>query len=111
MGTRIAILRGGRIVQFDRPEAILAQPADAFVEAFVGGDRALKRLALMPVARHAIPGAAPANAPRLARNANLRQALSVLLAADRDVACVETGQGEAVITLEAIRSALNGAGR
>jgi osmoprotectant transport system ATP-binding protein len=111
MGTRIAILRGGRLVQFDRPEAILAQPADAFVEAFVGGDRALKRLALMPAARYATPGAAPADAPRLARNANLRQALSVLLAADRDVACVETGQGEAVITLEAIRSALNGARR
>ena len=44
MGTRIAILRAGRLVQFDRPETILAHPADAFVETFVGNDRALKRL-------------------------------------------------------------------
>jgi osmoprotectant transport system ATP-binding protein len=41
MGTRIAIPRAGRLVQFDRPETILAHPADAFVEAFVGSDRAL----------------------------------------------------------------------
>ena len=32
MGTRIAILRAGRLVQYDTPEAILARPADAFVE-------------------------------------------------------------------------------
>src|SRR5678816_2163785 len=38
MGTRIAILRAGRLVQFDRPEAILAQPVNAFVETFVGSD-------------------------------------------------------------------------
>ena len=46
MGDRIAILRDGALVQYDTPEAILARPADAFVEAFVGTDRALKRLAL-----------------------------------------------------------------
>ena len=47
MGDRIAILRDGALVQYDTPEAILARPADAFVEAFVGTDRALKRLALI----------------------------------------------------------------
>ncbi|MBK7473706.1 MAG: ATP-binding cassette domain-containing protein [Betaproteobacteria bacterium] len=44
MGDRIAILREGRVVQYDTPEAILARPANAFVEEFVGQDRALKRL-------------------------------------------------------------------
>ena len=48
MGDRIAILKDGALVQYDTPEAILAAPADAFVEAFVGADRALKRLALIP---------------------------------------------------------------
>ena len=47
MGDRIAILRDGALVQYDTPEAILARPADAFVESFVGTDRALKRLALI----------------------------------------------------------------
>src|SRR5205085_5210724 len=32
MGDRIAILRAGRLVQYDTPEAILARPADAFVD-------------------------------------------------------------------------------
>ena len=108
MGTRIAILRAGRLVQYDRPEALLARPADAFVEAFVGGDRALKRLALMPVGDYAAEGHAAADAPRVARNANLRDALSVLLDANREVAAVENGPDTgAVITLTRIRAALN----
>ena len=48
MGDRIAILRpGGRLAQYDTPEAILAAPADDFVASFVGGDRGLKRLSLV----------------------------------------------------------------
>src|SRR4029077_3998782 len=40
MGDRIAILRvGGTLVQYDTPDAILAHPADAFVEQFIGEDR------------------------------------------------------------------------
>jgi osmoprotectant transport system ATP-binding protein len=51
MGDRIAILReGGKIAQYATPAEILMDPADEFVEDFVGADRALKRLALMRVA-------------------------------------------------------------
>ena len=47
MGDRIALLRpGGRLAQYDTPDAILAAPADDFVASFVGGDRGLKRLSL-----------------------------------------------------------------
>ena len=112
MGTRIAILRAGRLVQFDRPEAILAHPADSFVEAFVGGDRALKRLALMPAVDHATNACVvPSGAPRLPATASLRDALSTLLATDRDAALVDTDHGEVTITLGAIRDALSGAQR
>jgi osmoprotectant transport system ATP-binding protein len=109
MGTRIAILRAGRLVQFDRPEAILAHPADAFVDAFVGSDRALKRLGLMAAADYATDVMLPAPAaPRLPRGASLRDALSTLLAADQDAAVVQGGTGAAgVITLDAIRAALH----
>jgi osmoprotectant transport system ATP-binding protein len=108
MGTRIAILRAGRLVQFDRPEAILAHPADPFVESFVGADRALKRLALIPVARHVAAGMPPAGAPRIPRDADLRTALSMLLAADADTGGVVDDRGEArgIVTLTAIRDAL-----
>jgi osmoprotectant transport system ATP-binding protein len=51
LGTRTAILNvGGVLEQYDRPEVILANPANAFVEDFLGGERGLKRLALLPVA-------------------------------------------------------------
>jgi osmoprotectant transport system ATP-binding protein len=45
LGDRIAILNvGGVVEQFDTPAEILGAPATAFVESFVGSDRALKRL-------------------------------------------------------------------
>jgi osmoprotectant transport system ATP-binding protein len=45
LGDRIAVLReGSQIAQFDTPEAILANPADDFVEGFIGEGAALKRL-------------------------------------------------------------------
>jgi osmoprotectant transport system ATP-binding protein len=45
LGDRIAVLReGSAIAQFDTPEAILAAPADDFVESFIGEGAALKRL-------------------------------------------------------------------
>jgi len=109
MGTRIAIMRAGRLVQFDRPEAILAHPADGFVDAFVGSDRALKRLGLMGAAGYATDATLPsADAPRLPRGASLRDALSTLLAANQDTAVVHGANGTAgVITLDTIRAALH----
>ena len=50
MGDRIAILKeGGHLAQYATPAELLMDPADDFVEDFVGADRALKRLALMRV--------------------------------------------------------------
>jgi osmoprotectant transport system ATP-binding protein len=50
MGDRIAILReGGVLAQYATPAELLMDPADAFVEDFVGADRALKRLSLLRV--------------------------------------------------------------
>lgn len=53
LADRIAILRSGRLVQHDTPERILEHPADPFVAAFVGADRALKRLSRFSVKDHA----------------------------------------------------------
>jgi osmoprotectant transport system ATP-binding protein len=50
MGDRIAVLKkGGKLAQYASPAELLMSPADAFVEDFVGSDRALKRLALQRV--------------------------------------------------------------
>jgi osmoprotectant transport system ATP-binding protein len=50
LGDRMAILQvGGVLAQYDVPERVLAEPAGEFVEEFLGGERGLKRLALLPV--------------------------------------------------------------
>jgi osmoprotectant transport system ATP-binding protein len=50
MGDRIAIMqRGGKLSQYAPPAELLMNPANSFVEDFVGADRALKRLALQRV--------------------------------------------------------------
>jgi osmoprotectant transport system ATP-binding protein len=50
MGDRIAVMqRGGKLAQYASPAELLMQPANRFVEDFVGSDRALKRLALQRV--------------------------------------------------------------
>jgi osmoprotectant transport system ATP-binding protein len=51
LADRICILNtGGVLEQFAAPEEILRAPANDFVEAFVGSERGLKRLALIRVA-------------------------------------------------------------
>ena len=75
VGDRIAILDvGSQIVQYDTPDAILAAPANDFVEGFVGHGAALKQLTLTRVrdvelheAAVATVGSDPAAALRDAR--------------------------------------------
>ncbi|MEU8895992.1 ATP-binding cassette domain-containing protein [Nocardia sp. NPDC048505] len=50
LGDRIAVLgEQSRVLQYDTPGAILAEPADATVAGFVGADAALKQLTLTRV--------------------------------------------------------------
>ncbi|MBW3665710.1 MAG: ABC transporter ATP-binding protein [Actinobacteria bacterium] len=50
LGDRIAILNvGGVLEQYAPPREVLAEPANAFVEDFLGTERGLKRLSLIPV--------------------------------------------------------------
>lgn len=49
MGDKIAIFNAGEIVQYGTPKEILTQPANEFVENFIGDDRTFKRLRLIQV--------------------------------------------------------------
>lgn len=59
MGDKIAIFAEGQLVQYDNPEAILAQPKNQYIADFVGADRALKVLGLIHV--HEVMDRNPAN--------------------------------------------------
>ena len=80
IGDRVAILReGGVLAQYDKPDAILARPADDFVARFVGADRGLKRLALLCVCDVELEPAVNGG-PRVGSQTTLRDALSAMLA-------------------------------
>lgn len=73
MGDRIAIFRDGKLVQCSTPDDLLAAPKDAFVESFLGSDRALKRLNLVRVSEVML-----ANTPVLRQDDSLERALGVM---------------------------------
>jgi osmoprotectant transport system ATP-binding protein len=82
MGDRVAILReGGVLVQYDTPDAILADPADDFVARFVGADRSLKRLALKRLSEIelAAPNGSEPSGPMVSASTTLRDALALML--------------------------------
>jgi len=47
MGDEIALMKGGRLVQYAPPADLLYRPKDEFVAGFLGADRALKGLQLI----------------------------------------------------------------
>jgi osmoprotectant transport system ATP-binding protein len=95
IGDRIAIFRqGGKLAQYDTPEAILRQPADDFVAEFVGADRALKALVLRTLGELEL--GPPHDGPRAAASMTLRDALALLIGAHADVVAV-TDESGAVI--------------
>ena len=61
LADKIALMREGRLQQYDAPEMLLDHPANKFVHDFVGADAALKRLGRVRVdrvMRTAVPRAA-----------------------------------------------------
>ncbi len=108
LADRVAVLRAGRLVQYATPAALLAHPVDDFVRSFVGGDRALKALALIEL-REMQLGPPFDHEPELVLGADLtaRMALSRLLEAGVDTATVEDGgRPLGTLTLGALSAAL-----
>jgi osmoprotectant transport system ATP-binding protein len=82
MGDRIAIMRDGQLLQYDTPQEILARPANDFVESFLGPDRAIKRLNLIPVtAIMTAPEPSQGNAS-VPSDTSIHQALAMMLSND-----------------------------
>jgi osmoprotectant transport system ATP-binding protein len=105
MGDRIGILRDGALIQYATPEALLARPADAFVESFVGTDRALKRLALIPVEAALEPPCSVAPSLAIPAQASLNDALARMFESGVDSLAVTARDGNVLgtVTLAGIR--------
>ncbi len=78
LGQRVAVMSQGRVLQYDRPAALLTRPADSLVARMTGlADRALRLLSLTTAGQIATPGSA--GGPTIAASASLRDALSEIL--------------------------------
>ncbi|MDR5684278.1 MAG: ABC transporter ATP-binding protein [Armatimonadota bacterium] len=113
LADRIAVMRNGRIVQHDRPLAILTRPRDAFVAELLASDDVLRHLSLMPVASvlrgdAARGGDVLGDVATVRADDDLRSALSVLLRTDV-ASVIVVGDGGVVVGrvgLEDIRNVL-----
>lgn len=107
LGDRIAIMRDGRLVQFDVAEKVLAYPADSFVADFVGGERALKRLSLASIGEALVhgDGCVSPSAGTVDADASLRSALAVILeTGERCATVVRDGVPIGTVTVDDIVS-------
>jgi osmoprotectant transport system ATP-binding protein len=97
LGTRVAVLNvGGRLEQVDRPVDLLARPADDFVTEFLGADRELRRLGLIPLSEvpfERFTSLTRALPVRIDLSASARSALDALLGAGATEAAVVDGDG------------------
>jgi osmoprotectant transport system ATP-binding protein len=74
LGDRVAILSdGGRVEQYDTPSEILRDPANEFVADFLGTDRGIKRLSLIPITAIDLD-----RGPVLARTATAGEAVAMM---------------------------------
>lgn len=106
LGDRIAVMREGTIEQFETPDKLLRAPATPFVRALVGDrDRALRLLALLPLAPLIEPGMA-AGEP-LPAGASLAEALAAMIwqGCERLPVSDAGGRPLGIVTREAVLAA------
>lgn len=82
LADRIAVMRDGRIVQHERPLAMITHPRDDFVRRLLATDDVLRQLSLVQVAAVAPKGVPVDGAPAVRATDSLRTALSLLLQSD-----------------------------
>ena len=99
LADRVAVLRAGKLVQFDAPSKLLLAPVDSFVADLLGRDRLLKHLRTVPLKTLAVPGRP--SGPQLSENSSLEDALLAMLAAGASSATAVAGGGEVLGTVTA----------
>ncbi|MDN5382651.1 MULTISPECIES: ABC transporter ATP-binding protein [Streptomyces] len=100
LGTRVAVLRaGGRLAQCAPPAELLAAPADAFVEDFLGADRGIRRLSFLPSGGLPLQKSPVVTVDCTAEQIAARAApgLPYLLVTDRDGRPLGWGEPEALL--------------
>ena len=102
LASKVVVLDRGRVVQVGSPLELLSKPANDFVADFIGrADRGIKLLSLRAIEPYV--GSAPAapDAPSIAINATVREAVSCMAAAGVAVLGVRNSDGRVVGSVQA----------
>jgi osmoprotectant transport system ATP-binding protein len=95
LGDRIAVMDGGKLLQYDTPERIVVRPATDFVGELLGsGERPFRLLSFQPVSKFIEPGEA-SGAP-IPADTTLLAALEEALWSGRAAVPVTDGGGKAL---------------
>jgi osmoprotectant transport system ATP-binding protein len=93
LASRIAVMEGGRLVQYEAPADLLAAPATPFVGALFGGEEgSIRLLKVIRVGARAVPAEGSAPAQAIAADATLEAAVARMIA-DRVDTLAVVGSG------------------
>lgn len=115
MGTRIAIMKDGEIVQTGTPEEIVTQPADDYVADFVAGISKLKLVFAHTVMQE--PGALTSKGivlppaeecPQAGPEDNLDALISLAVDQDNPIMIMDDGKPVGVVTKDALLHGIKG---
>lgn len=110
MGTRIAIMKDGEIVQTGTPEEIVTQPADDYVADFVAGISKLKLIfahtVMEPVEK--FPNIIAADCPTARPDDDLDALVGLSINQDNPVVIIDGDQPVGVVTKDALLHAVKG---
>ncbi len=115
MGSRIAIMKDGEVVQIGTPEHIVTHPADDYVADFVQGISRLKLVfahtIMMPPERYEREHGGLSNAdewPRADPEADLDSLVNLIVGEDRPIAVRSDGRLVGIVTKDALLRGIQG---
>jgi len=95
VGDRICLMQmQAQIAQYDTPEAILTRPASAYVAEFLGRERLVRRMSVVPIDPQTLEkgeGPRPGE-PRVALGSTLSEALAAALGSPTETTAVFDGE-------------------
>ena len=109
LAQRIAVVRGGRLLQIDPPLRLLTHPCDPYVAELTDASDVLRRLGLVragEAATRTVPAGVRGNAPRIDAQATLREALGRILIDGEPLVVMSDGRPRGVLDVATIGETL-----
>jgi osmoprotectant transport system ATP-binding protein len=105
LASRIAVMEGGRLVQYAKPADLLAAPATPFVGALFGNEEgSIRLLKVIRVDARAVPAEGAVPAQSIATDATLEAAVARMIADRVDTLAVEgTGPPRVIRLTDIVR--------